>query len=247
MSTMATLTVEQYAALMEAWRTTGVSEEAQIEAMAQAVADCAVRVALPDPALPIIVLAGAGRKGAIGMAAVRLLAEREVAVRLVLGTAPSALTSIAAAQYQILQECGIPAWGLSMSQAEIDAQEPIEWLSVGLVVDALLESDIQSDPDGEVADLIRMVNVTRRPVLSLEVASGVSTDEGYILSPCIMATHTIAIGLPLRSVVEAAPVSGEVWLAEASIPVAVWEAVALSPYSFEGESLVNLGAARRLR
>jgi NAD(P)H-hydrate repair Nnr-like enzyme with NAD(P)H-hydrate epimerase domain len=192
-------------------------------------------------------LAGAGLKGAVGMAAVRLLAEQNVVVRLVLSTSSTSLSPVTAVQYQILQECGILAWGLSMSQAEIDAQEPIEWLSVALFVDAMLDADLTKDPDGEAADLIRMVNTTRRPILSYEVPSGVSTDEGYILSPCIMATQTLVIGVPLRGVIEAAPVAGEMWLASGGIPDSVWNSIGVAPYPVEGESPINLGATRRLR
>ena len=139
------------------------------------------------------------------------------------------------------------AWGLSLTQAEIDAQEPIHWLSVALFVDALLGAEITQDPHGEVDDLIRMVNATRRPILSYDVPSGVSTDEGYILSPCITATQTLSVGLPLRSVLEAAPVAGDVWLADVGIPLAVWDALGVTPFDFAGESLVNLGGARKLR
>lgn len=246
MSSIPTLTLDQHSALMTAWRDSGNSEATLIEHAAFALADCAVRVALHNPDLPIVVLAGQGTKGAVGMAAVRLLAERDIAVRLVLATAPARLSPVAAAQYQILVECGIQPWGLSMSQAEIDAQEPIHWLSVALFVDALLQADIQEDPQGEIADLIRMVNATRRPILSYEVPSGVSTDEGYILSPCITATQTLSIGLPLRSVLEAAPVAGDIWLADASIPATVWGTLGVTPPPLE-EPLVNLGPARRLR
>jgi NAD(P)H-hydrate repair Nnr-like enzyme with NAD(P)H-hydrate epimerase domain len=246
MSTIPTLTLTQYSDLFRAWRDSGVTAETQIERAADALANCAVRVALPNPDLPIVVLAGSGKKGAVGMAAVRLLAEREVSVRLVLADTPARLSPSAAAQYQILIECGIQAWGLSMSQAEIDTQEPIQWLSVALFVDALLEADITADPDGEVADLIRMVNATRRPILSYEVPSGVSSDEGYILSPCITANQTLAIALPLRSGIEAAPVAGDVWLADVGIPSAVWEAIGIAAYPLQ-EPLVNLGTARALR
>lgn len=247
MTALPTLTLAQYTHLLEAWRATGVTEAEQIERIAHALAACAVRVALPDPELPIVVLAGTGWKGAVGMATVRLLADQDVAVRLVLSAPPATLTPVAAAQYQILQECGIMAWGLSLTQAEIDAQEPIHWLSVALFVDALLGAEIIQDPHGEVDDLIRMVNATRRPILSYEVPSGVSTDEGYILSPCITATQTLSIGLPLRSVVEAAPVAGDVWLADVGIPPEVWDEMGVTPFAFEEEKLVNLGGARKLR
>lgn len=247
MTSLPTLTLTQYTDLLETWRTTGITEAEQIERIAHALATCAVRVALPDPTLPIVVVVGSGWKGAVGMATVRLLSEQEIAVRLVLSASPSDFTPLAAEQYQILQECGIMAWGLSLTQAEIDAQEPIHWLSVALIVDALLGAEITEDPHGEVDDLIRMVNATRRPILSYEVPSGVSTDEGYILSPCITATHTFNIGLPLRSVVEAAPVSGDVWVADVEIPANVWESLGVAPFAFEEEKLVNLGGARKLR
>ncbi len=244
---MALLRNTQYERLMAMWREQGIAHRTQVERVGKIVAECALRVRDATLDTPVAVLVGAGEKGAVGMAAALQLYETGIPLQVILEKGSSALSDQAAFQYARLQENGIRTWGLSLSEEEMAEQGIIEWMRLALVVDTFLDPTITEDPRGDGADLIRMVNSTRRPILSLHVPSGVGSDEGYIYSPCIRATYTLSISVPLISVAEAWMVAGDVWVADVGIPSNVWEEIGEVPPTFPAHtSFVEVGTAKRL-
>jgi NAD(P)H-hydrate epimerase len=196
----------------------------------------------------IIVLAGPGNNGAGGLAAARYLHDESARVHVVLAVKPGALHEMASHQYSLLQGLGLEAWGLSLSQEEMAGQEPIPWTAVDLIIDALLGPGIESEPHGDAAELIRLINAARRPILSYDVPSGLRGDEGAILSPCVDATATVTLGLPLQSHLEGWPVVGELWLADAGIPHDLYAQMGIdADQVFAGRAALSLGPARKLK
>lgn len=196
----------------------------------------------------IIVLVGAGNKGAGGLVAARHLLKKGAVVQLVLSVKATKLHPIAAEQYAKLQEKGLFAWGLSLSKKEMADIEPIAWMQADLIIDALLGTGIKDDPYGDSAELIRLVNATRRPILSFDLPSGLSGDEGYILSPCIQATATMTFTLPRLGLLEGWPVVRELWVANLGIPPMIYNQMGLQVENiFNGQSVVCLGPARTLK
>lgn len=196
----------------------------------------------------IIVLAGAGNNGAVGLAAARFLHEAGATVRIVLSVKPAALHTMAAQQYTLLQALGLRAWGLSLSEEEMANLEPIVWTQAALIIDALLSGGIQSDPKGETADLIRLANTTRRPILSFDVPSGLSSDEGLILSPSIRASATMTLARPKIGLVEGWPIVRDLWIADIGVPPTLYQRLGLDAHDlFNGQTVVCLGRARKLK
>lgn len=219
----------------------------QVERAGQALATVAQGLADTSSGQPIIVLAGTGNTGAVGLVAARVLHGAGLPVRVVLSLPPAGLHPLAAEEEARLRAVGVQPWALSLRQEEMDEQEPIAWLQAALVVDALLGTGLEGDPRAETADLIRLVNAARRPILACDLPSGVGGDEGLIHSPCIRATATLALGLPHWGLLEAWPVAGEVWLANLGVPVSLYEQLGLAvPDLFAGQTVVRLGAARAL-
>ena len=58
-------------------------------------------------------------------------------------------------------------------------------------VDALFGSGLNRAPAGDAAALITAVNAKSRPVLALDVPSGLDSDTGVAFEPCLRATATI--------------------------------------------------------
>lgn len=196
----------------------------------------------------IIVLAGVGKNGAVGLAAANALHQQGATIRLVLTRPPAALHDMAAHQYQALQQLGITAWGLSLSEEEMQNLEPISWSAADLIIDALLGPGIKEDPRGDTADLIRIVNTTRCPILSFDVPSGLSSDQGLIYSPCIQANATMTMAYPKRVQAEGWPVVRDLWVADMDVPRALYSRLGLQIVDvFNGEQVACLGRARKLK
>lgn len=187
----------------------------------------------------IVVLAGAGRNGAVGIAAATRLHEAGATVRIVFPLSPARLDEMAVHFYRAAQAVGLEAWGLSMNEAQMASQPPINWTAADLIIDALVGRGLEGDPGGEVADLIRLANSTRRPILAYDRPSGLGRDDGAIHSPCIDATATLALGAPRRAHVEGWPVVGDLWVAQSGLDIE-------SEELFDDAALVRLGSPRTL-
>jgi ADP-dependent NAD(P)H-hydrate dehydratase / NAD(P)H-hydrate epimerase len=64
------------------------------------------------------------------------------------------------------------------------------------IVDALFGTGLDRNLEGLCREVIDLINASGRPVLSLDIPSGVHGDTGEILGTAIRADHTIAFGLP---------------------------------------------------
>ncbi len=182
----------------------------------------------------IVLLAGQGGKGAGGLAAARLLFEWEGWVQILLAGSADELSPAAAEQFDALQEAGAPiAW----------AEDGWELPPADLVVDALLDADAPTAPEGTARALIRLANSSPAPILSLDTPSGVHGTTGRCHTPHIHAAATLARGLPLAGLLQGAAraASGRLFLADAGAPRALYAQVGLdAPLLFAHAPLLEL-------
>ena len=162
----------------------------------------------------LVVLAGVGNTGAVGLAAARALNGLGAEVRIVLSAKPERLHAMAAHQLALARDEGLEPWGLGLDEAAMSTMEPVPWHAADLLIDALLGGGIEGNPRGEMADLVRLINATRRLILSLDRPTGLEGDEGMIRSPSVDAAATLVLGVPQHAHREGWPIVGELWLAD---------------------------------
>ncbi len=170
----------------------------------------------------VTILVGTGGNGGGGLVAARHLANRGVAVEVLL--ASTSLSEVTDRQLNILRHIGI---------------EPRDRPSqTDLVIDALIGYSLSGDPRGRFAELIRWTE--DHPVLSLDIPSGLDATTGMVGHPTIMASATLTLGLPKTGLV-ASPTVGELYLADISIPPAVYKAIGIDvPILFSESQIVRL-------
>ena len=176
-----------------------------------------------DPrAKRVLVLAGPGGNGGDGLVAARYLLGWGAAVVVVLARERAALGQAAAHQARVLDRLGLPlvVAGLAHPLPETD-----------LVLDALLGFGLNGDPQGPTADLIRAANGHPAPILAVDVPSGLDATNGAAYSPCLRATATLTLALPKRGLLvpTAAPVVGELHVADIGVPAAAYARLDLHP------------------
>ncbi len=164
----------------------------------------------------VAILAGSGGNGGGGLVAARHLANAGAVVSLHLTAGPADLTPVPLAQYEILMRMGVPA---SVPEPPADAD---------LLVDAIVGYSLAGAPRGEAARLIAATH--GRPVLSLDVPSGLEVGTGVVHEPAVQAGATLALAALKRGVETPAGrlVAGELFVGDISVPPAVFARLGLS-------------------
>jgi NAD(P)H-hydrate epimerase len=171
----------------------------------------------------VFVLAGRGGNGGGGLAAARRLFGWGAAVTVVLAQPPEDMRGVPRQQLNILEWIGIPvrlgADGISERFASAD-----------LVIDALIGYSLRGAPAGQVAALIRAANAAGRPMLALDLPSGLDGDRGEAWDPTIRATETLTLALPKQGLLAPAarPWVGQLYLADISVPEKVYQRLGLT-------------------
>jgi NAD(P)H-hydrate epimerase len=102
--------------------------------------------------------------------------------------------------------------------------------SADLVIDALIGYSLRGAPAGPVAALIRAANASVRPMLALDLPSGLDGDSGDASDPTIRARETLTLALPKRGLLAPAarPCVGKLHLADISVPAKVYRRLGLT-------------------
>ncbi len=130
-----------------------------------------------SPGGSVLVLCGPGNNGGDGFVAARLLAEAGHRVELVLLGNRDALAGDAAA--------AAADWTGPVEGA------PSEIPPCDLVIDALFGAGLARDLDGAARALVEALNASGRPVLAVDVPSGLDGDTGAVRGAAVQAVETV--------------------------------------------------------
>lgn len=91
-------------------------------------------------------------------------------------------------------------------------------------VDALFGSGLHRAPEGDAALLIRALNAQAKPVLALDMPSGLSSDTGVAFEPCVRAAATVCFIAWKRGLftAQAFDHAGETELATLDLPTSLY-------------------------
>lgn len=165
----------------------------------------------------VLVLAGMGNNGAAGLAAVRQLTNLGFNVEPILGGVEEQLMPTARRQAEILRASGIHEFH------DHDATEDSlrdHLLHADLIIDALVGYGFSGTPSGAGAAAAELAINSGRPILSLDVPSGVDASSGQLNPLSINASTTLCLDLPKKGLLEAVcrDAVGELYLADIGIP-----------------------------
>jgi len=167
----------------------GISAFELMQRAGKAVAN-AVLKCRPDSGR-IVIVAGGGNNGGDGYAAAVKLSEMNVRVTVVALVDPAALTGAAGEHARLAEQSGAKIRSATGSE---DGEVLSCWLSRAvLVVDALFGIGLSRPLQGWMLEAVKMINASDRPVLSVDIASGVDSDSGKIQGAAIRADWTLPI------------------------------------------------------
>jgi NAD(P)H-hydrate epimerase len=175
----------------------------------------------------VVVLCGGGTKGASGIAAIRHMVNWGLVVEPVFGEVEQEMGYVARRQFQILRNAGIvePVDGAT---AEMTIEEHL--VRADLVVDALLGYGADGPPAGMAGALINLAVDAKRPVLALDMPTGVSAATGEPSFPAIRAITTLALDLPKLGLLEPAARTfvGDLYLADLGVPRTAYDRMGIA-------------------
>jgi NAD(P)H-hydrate epimerase len=158
-------------------------------------------------------LVGGGNNGGDGMVAARHLANWGADVKVIVGTTKAKMKDVPLGQLHILEKMGIPIVSTEYALRDYD-----------LLIDGLIGYGLEGNPRDRVAMIIKDANASGRPILALDVPSGMNATTGGAYEPCIKATATLTLALPKTGFLapSASPYVGDLYLADISIPRTVY-------------------------
>jgi hydroxyethylthiazole kinase-like uncharacterized protein yjeF len=168
-----------------------------LELMERAGAAVAKALEQMAPDGSVSVLCGKGNNGGDGLVVARLLRHAGRAVSVLLTSPPSELTGDARANLERLPGEGPlrldgSSWGESDDGGERDTIDRALLDGAQVLVDALLGTGFQGELRDGVADLVRAMNESGRPILSVDVPSGIDASTGALAGVAVRAARTVS-------------------------------------------------------
>ena len=89
-----------------------------------------------------------------------------------------------------------------------------------LIVDAIFGTGLKTDVKGIHAKTINLINNAGRPIIAVDIPSGIDADTGQIKGTAVKADTTVTFGLPKigHFIYPGAAYSGSLKIADISIP-----------------------------
>jgi len=179
----------------------------------------------------IACLVGGGNNGGDGLVAARHLANWGVDVTVIAGTAKDKIRDVPLRQLHILEKMGVPTLLSDYSLGGYD-----------LLIDGLIGYGLEGNPRDRIATLIEDANASSRPILAIDLPSGMNATTGEAYKPCIKATATLTLALPKTGFLapNARHYLGELHVADISIPRKVYETFGQKTSLFQKDGLLKI-------
>ncbi len=167
----------------------------------------------------IVVVCGNGNNAGDGFIIAGLLAAKGLRVQVCLAGKPPRDGTDAGQAYRFCLDS--------------DAETPVpdinsDWLEeADVIVDALLGTGLDRDVQDAFARIIRLVNQSRRPVLAVDIPSGLCADTGRRLGACIKASVTVTFVAPKLGLYtnDGPEYTGDILFSGLDLPDAIYDQV----------------------
>ena len=146
------------------------------------------------PSVPIVVFAGPGNNGGDALAVARMLAEKDYTVSVYLFNISGSLSPDCAANKKRLQETKRVHEFIEV----IEEFNPPRLEQGTVVIDGLFGSGLNKPLAGGFASLVKYINASPAEVVSIDVPSGLMTEDNTynVRANIIRATHTLTLQQP---------------------------------------------------
>jgi len=141
-----------------------------------------------------IVISGSGNNGGDGIVVARDLFNEGWDIKVFLIAGPEVLKGDALSQYHAAINFGVPVHPVQ----ELLIHHSSIFSRHSVIVDAILGTGLSKKITGTLSEVIRLINKSDLPVISVDIPSGISSDNGQVMGEAVKADYTVTFGLPKR-------------------------------------------------
>ena len=189
----------------------GVSGLELMERAGRCVADAVLRLYEPNS---VGIVTGKGNNAGDGLVVARFLSQRGVRVKLLLLTLRDNLS-----------EAGRENFDKLPKEVEIIERERVPEMAQAfagcrIIIDAILGTGIEGPVRGTFGEAISLMNALGKPIVAIDIPSGLNADTGIAEGACIRATETITMGLSKLGLVlnDGVEMCGNIHVADIGFP-----------------------------
>ena len=172
----------------------GINELALMETAGQKTADAVCHVLKDASKKSVCVLAGSGNNGGDAFVAARYLSNLGARIKIFMIGNKNSRTDSLNVQIKIIRSMGMEIQVLENDRAWERLQVTLRFSDI--IIDGILGTGFTGQLRPSVLRLVRLVNSTNKPVVSIDLPTGVEADSGQIGEAAIKATCTITLGMP---------------------------------------------------
>jgi NAD(P)H-hydrate epimerase len=188
----------------------------------------------------VALVCGKGNNGGDGFVVARCLSESSASCSIFLLGKKSEVRGDALANLQVAEKLG-----LAITEVRDETQLP-DFASYFLLIDALLGTGSRGGLEGLLAKTVERMNASGRPLVALDLPTGVHADTGEVGGPCIDADLCVTFGAMKRGLLfsPGREVAGEVHVAEIGFPARAIEAAGVRTHQLH-ESVIRTWLPQR--
>jgi ADP-dependent NAD(P)H-hydrate dehydratase / NAD(P)H-hydrate epimerase len=142
----------------------------------------------------IAIIAGKGNNGGDGFVIARYLLNQGIYVRVYLLTDPKGLRGDAETNFGIFHRMKGEVVSVPSSKDYIKVKRDLEKFDI--LVDGIFGTGLDAEVRGYYREVIDHLNTLQRPIVAIDIPSGLDADTGKPLGTAIRASLTITFGLP---------------------------------------------------
>ena len=142
----------------------------------------------------VAIIAGKGNNGGDGFVIARYLLNQGIYVRVYLLTDPKGLRGDAETNFSIFHRIKGEVVSVPSSKDYIKVKRDLEKFDI--LVDGIFGTGLDAEVRGYYREVIDHLNTLQRPIVAIDIPSGLDADTGKPLGTAIRASLTITFGLP---------------------------------------------------
>ncbi|HEX9063285.1 MAG TPA: NAD(P)H-hydrate dehydratase [Clostridia bacterium] len=211
-----------------------------MERAALGVCDVVLRTLSDMKGKRVAIFAGKGNNGGDGFALARQLYTKGVFVKVCLLSFRDMIKGDARINLNILKSLGIDIQEFTEKDALPKAKEVIEVSDV--VVDAIFGTGMKGEITGFIRDIVEMINLSGKKVISVDIPSGVDASTGRVSGTSISASKTVTFAYPKTGQVihPGCEYTGELVISDIGIPDEALEGVNIDSHLIDDQMVHDI-------